>query len=117
MVEDTMDDMVLTPYNHSESAFNFQDGRMHHNVDYHNYGHVPLYKPQLHHSLIAVHRRLSTAYHYNFNHNAAKAKPMYEARAAAQETRNFRAYELNYNSCNKRRKQVLHKSKNFTISR
>ena len=111
----------MTWHSHPTSSLSLpsisKQGRKYHWMDYHNSCHSPSHKPMLHHLLIALQRQLSTAYHYNFNHNATKAKPLYEVGAPPQATRNFRAYELNYNSCNKRRKQLLHKSKDSRTSR
>ena len=48
-------------------------------------------------------------YHYNFNHHAAKAKPLYEVRDPPPATQNSRAYKPNYNNHIKKRKQPLYK--------
>ena len=97
--------------------FILKDGRKHQSVDCHNDCHAPPCKPLLHHLLRAVQRQLFTAHTYNFNHNAAKTKPLYEVKALSRVTQNFRAYQRNYNCCKKRRKQLWHKSKNSRTSR
>ena len=83
-----------------------KDSRKHHSVDYHHYSHAHPHQWQLLHLLTVVQRQWSIAYHYNFNHNAAKEKPLYGVRDPPPATQSSRAYELNYNSYNKKRKQL-----------
>ena len=106
MVEDAIANIALHPTIVLSLPSISKNGR-HHNIVYcHNYCASPLNKPLLYHPLSAVQRQLLIAYQYNFNNTAAKAVPLYEVMALTQATWNFKAYELNYNSCNKRRKQL-----------
>ena len=94
-----------------------KDGRKHHSIEHHHYSHSHSHQLRLLHPLTVVQRQSSIAYHCNLNHNTEKAKPLYEARAPPQATQNIRAYKLNYNSYNKRKKQLLYKYKSSRISR
>ena len=116
-VEDTMDNVVLTPYNRSECACNFegwqelpQCGLL--SLLPHSF---PLVAPSP-----STDSSLKTVIHsvpLQFQPPCRKVKPLNAVRTPPQAIRNSKTCELNYNTCGKRRKQLLYKSKNSRTSR
>ena len=94
-VEDTMDNVVLTPYNRPESAFNFE-----------GWQETPLRgllsllprSPPLVAATPCTDSSLEAVIHsvlLQFHHNTAKVKPLYEVRDPPPATQNSRACEHN----------------------
>ena len=92
-------------------------GSKHHSVDYHCYSHIDPPRSQLLHPLTVVQRQLSIVYHYSFNHNAAKAKPLYEVKDPPPATQNSKVCRHNYNNYSQKKERPSHTSRNSRTSR
>ena len=116
-VEDTMDNVVLIPYNRPESGFNFEGWQ-----EAPQCGQLSIL-PRLPLSVAAAPSTDSSpeavihSLPLQFQAQRRKGKPLYEVRAPPKATQNSRAYELNYSNYHKKRKPLSYKSKSFKPSR
>ena len=94
-----------------------KDGWKYYSVDYYHYCHAHPHQLWLRHPLTVVQRQSSIVYHYNFNHNTTKAKPLYEARDPSPATRYSKACEHSYNKYSRKKNRPLQRFRSFKISR
>ena len=116
-VEDAMDCVALTAHNRSECAFNLEGWQEASQCRLRSLLPRSPHQLRLLYLLRVVLRQLSTAYHYNVNHNTAKAKPLCELRVPTPATQNSKVCEHNYNNCSKKKKWLSHRSRNSKTSR
>ena len=94
-----------------------KDAKSNHSMDYNHNSHATPHKPLPPHLLKVVQKQPPITYHYSFNHNAAKAKPLYKVRAPAPARQNSKVCEPNYSSYSRKRKQPWNKCQSFKTNR